>query len=139
MIKRILAILFIFLPTITYAAELPPIILQRVPPGWVAEEESYVMNEEALRTTYAAIATYKQERNAWENAYHELNRTSSEYAISQEKKLANLESILNAERDSWRQMIRRARMPGVGIFAGAGYTGTEVKFVIGVGAVWRLF
>jgi hypothetical protein len=97
------------------------------------------MNEEALRTTYASIRTYKEERNAWEAAYYDLKEKSEAFASSQRGILTRLEAQLEVERAEWRRAVRRARSPGFGVFGGIGYTPGGYEPVIGVGVVWRLF
>jgi outer membrane protein TolC len=124
---------------LSYSAELPPIALRRVPPGYAVEEESYLMNEEALRTVYASIRTYREERDAWEKAFNDLKRSTDAYRDSMSKGLKDLEAQLDDERRAWKGAVQAARKPGVGIFAGVGYADSEFKFTVGVGFVWRLF
>jgi hypothetical protein len=130
--------LVLFMNLSALGAELPQIVLKVVPPGWVTDETSYVMNEEAARETYAAIRTYREERDAWVNAYYDLKGNSESFAESQRKLLTDLREQLNDERNEWRTVLRRARSPGLGVFAGAGYTGSGVEAVIGVGIVWKI-
>jgi hypothetical protein len=110
-----------------------------VPPDYVVEEESYLMNEEALRTVYATIRTYREERNLWIDAYDELKTKSEAFAEYQRKSLAELRDRLDEERAAWKKELRKAKGPGVGVFIGAGYTGDGYEVVIGAGVVWKLF
>ena len=126
-------------PSLSGSAELPEITLRRVPPGYVTAEEGYLANEEALRTIYSAIRTYREERDAWENAYYELKAESGSYAEDMKASLAGLRRDLEDERAAWRQSIRRARSPGFGVFGGVGYTGSGFGPVIGIGMVRKIF
>jgi hypothetical protein len=106
----------------------------------VTAEEGYLANEEALRTVYSAIRTYREERDAWERAYHELSERSESYASDMKRSLAGLQRALDEERAAWRSSLRRARSPGFGVFAGVGYSaGGEINAVAGVGLVWKIF
>jgi hypothetical protein len=53
---------------------------------------------------------------------------------------------LEAVKDSWNHdkevyesRIRKARAPGLGVFAGLGYTGEEFKITVGIGYVLKVF
>jgi hypothetical protein len=97
------------------------------------------MNEEALRTVYASIRTYREERDIWIEAYDELKAKSEAFAESQRKSLAALREQLDDERAAWKAGLRKAKGPGIGVFAGVGHAGSGVELVVGVGVVWRLF
>jgi hypothetical protein len=86
-----------------------------------------------MRTIYAGLKTYRLERDAWEQAYYELSDKAERYRGTVESQLDELRRDLNDERVSWRSALRKARSPGLGVFAGAGYTGN------GVGLVWKIF
>jgi hypothetical protein len=122
-----------------YGAEAPEIILRRVPPGWTTEEEGYFLNAEALSSLTAAAKTYRLERDAWESAYYDLAGKSEEYASDMKRSIAELRDRLDDERAAWKAELRKAKGAGIGLFAGAGYTGSEVKAVIGVGFVLKIF
>lgn len=55
--------------------------------------------------------------------------------------IAEVKDFLAAERTANKAALRRARSPGFGVFAGAGYVpvGSEVRFVVGIGLVWKVF
>jgi hypothetical protein len=122
-----------------YGAEAPEIVLRRVPPGWTTDEEGYFLNAEALSSLTAAAKTYRMERDAWEKAYHEQSERSEAYAASVRQSLADLKTQLERERNAWKSELRKAKSPGIGIFGGAGYTGSGFEAVVGVGAVWKIF
>lgn len=54
--------------------------------------------------------------------------------------IAEIKESHEAERREWQRALRRAKSPGLGVFAGAGYTtGGSVQGVVGVGLVWKVF
>ena len=115
------------------SAELPQITLHRVPDG-------YVINEEGLRTVYSAIRTYREERDAWEQAYNELSAQSTAFAEDVRREISEIKQSIADERVEWKRALRKAKMPGLGFFVGGGYTsGGAVEAVAGVGIVWRMF
>jgi hypothetical protein len=97
------------------------------------------LNAEALSSLTAAAKTYRLERDAWEDAYQELSEKSERYAEDMKKSITDLRRQLDDERKAWKSTLRRARSPGFGVFAGAGYAGSGFEAVIGVGLVWRVF
>jgi hypothetical protein len=46
---------------------------------------------------------------------------------------------LDEERRAWKTELRKAKGPGIGVFAGIGHTGSGFEAVVGVGVVWKLF
>jgi hypothetical protein len=139
MILALTALLVLLLWRSSYGAEAPEVVLIRVPPGWTANEEGYYLNAEALASLTAASKTYRLERDAWEKAYYELSSESLQFSESLEAQMRELRRQIDDERSAWKSSIRRARSPGFGVFAGAGYTGDGIEAVVGVGLVWRLF
>ena len=116
-----------------FSAELPEIKLNRVPDG-------YVINEEGLRTVYSAIRTYREERDAWESAYNDLSVKYTAFAEDVRHEINNIKQSISDERVEWAKAIRKAKMPGLGVFLGGGYTsGGSVEVVVGAGIVWKLF
>jgi hypothetical protein len=97
------------------------------------------LNAEALSSLTAAAKTYRLERDAWEGAYRELSEKSAKYAEDMRSSLAELRGQLDDERAAWKREVRKAKGPGVGVFAGVGYAGGGVEAVVGVGVVWRVF
>jgi hypothetical protein len=93
-----------------------------------------------MRTVYASIATYRQERDLWMNAYYELQEKDLEYTKLMKQSLKDLENKLDSERNAWRTELRKAKGPGWGVFAGVGLTtSSQVEGTIGIGYVWKIF
>ena len=127
------------LPSGSFAAEAPEIVLIRVPPGWTAKEEGYFLNANALSSLTAASKTYRLERDEWEKAYYDLSDKITEQNKILQNQLEDVKEQLNNERDAWKKTVRRAKSPGIGVFAGYGVTGTgSGEAVVGVGVVWRI-
>ena len=117
----------------SFFAELPEIKLSRVPDG-------YVINEEGLRTVYSAIRTYREERDAWEAAYNDLSVKYTTFADDVRQEINDIKQSISDERVEWAKAIRKAKMPGLGVFLGGGYTSNgSVEAVVGAGIVWKLF
>lgn len=55
--------------------------------------------------------------------------------------IAEIREAHAKERQEYQRELRRTRAPGLGVFAGAGYApaDSEVRFVVGVGLVWKIF
>ena len=128
-----LTLLFVVCSTsFAFSAELPQIKLNRVP-DW------YVINEEGLRTVYSAIRTYREERDAWEAAYNDLSVKYTAFAEDVRQEINDIKQSISDERVEWAKAIRKAKMPGLGVFLGGGYTSNgSVEAVVGVGIVWKL-
>jgi hypothetical protein len=126
-------------PKSSYSADEPPIVLIHTPPGWTTPTEGYFLDVKTMSDMTAAIKTYRLERDAWQDAYQELSEKSEKFGIDMRKSLSDLRGQLEEERAAWKAELSRARSPGFGVFAGAGYTGSAVEVVVGVGAVWKLF
>lgn len=107
-----------------------------MPPGWTASDEGYYLNAEALSNLTAAAKTYRLERDAWEKSYRDLSERSKAYGQTVQAQLAALREEINAENAVWGKKVRKARSPGLGVFAGLGHDGDAV---VGIGAVWRVF
>jgi hypothetical protein len=111
-----------------------------VPPGWTSESEGYYLNTEALSSLAAASKTYRLERDAWEKAYYEISDKAEQFRGTVEAQISELRLQLEDERNAWRSALRKARSPGFGLFAGAGYSASgEINAVVGVGVVWKIF
>lgn len=127
-------------PSLAFAAS--PMI-ERVPAGWIAPEISYVLNEEAERQTIIAIETYEEKLILWQNAYDELYQKAENYRLDMESRwtrvMRDIEDMKTMHKKELKAAKARARSPGVGVFAGFGYSDGEFNPTVGVGVVWRWF
>lgn len=111
-----------------------------VPAGWTATEPGYWGTERDGRDTLQALRTYRDERDAWQRAFEDSRDENRTFQEKMEQRFTALEESLEAERAGWKREIRKARAPGLGIFAGYGFDSRgEGNFVIGAGLVWKVF
>lgn len=99
------------------------------------------MTEQAGRDI---LEGWRSDRAAKETYKAALDDIQGEWRVfrgSIEEQISAVKESLAAERTANKAALRRARSPGFGVFAGAGYApvGSEVRFVVGVGLVWRVF
>ena len=114
-------------------------MIERVPAGWVAPEISYVLNEEAERQTIIALETYEEKLILWQNAYDELYQKAESYRLDMESRwirvMRDIEDMKTMHKKELKAARSRARSPGVGVFAGFGYSDGEFNPTVGVGIV----
>ena len=111
-----------------------------VPAGWTATEPGYWGTERDGRDTLQALRTYREERDAWQRAFEDARDENRTFQEKMEQRFTALEEFLESERAGWKREIRKARAPGLGIFAGYGFDSHgDGNFVIGAGIVWKIF
>ena len=111
-----------------------------VPQGYVAPAEGYWLDLPTGRNLLHMIRTYREQSEYWEKAHGALSEEFRAYIDKTDERLTGIESNIEAERKAWKNEIRKAKLPGLGVFAGAGYgSGGDIQPVIGVGLVWRLW
>ena len=113
---------------------------QFVPAGWTTPVSGYWTDEQGGRDTYSALRYYRERGDKLEQAYAELYEAG---VAHNEQTLAQMKQLIDAqetERKGWQAELRRAKGPGLGLFAGAGVTPSgEVEFVAGIGLVWKIW
>ena len=108
--------------------------------GYVSPFEGYLASEETGRTILRALRTYRTERDHWISAYNMLQEEHNLYMQRATESIGRLETSLEQERQMWKDAEQKAKRPGVGVFAGAGYGSSgDLQAVIGVGLLWRLW
>ena len=86
------------------------------------------------------IRTYREQSEYWEREHGALSDEFKVYIDKTNERLTGIETNIEAERRAWKNEIRKAKLPGLGVFAGAGYGSSgDLQAVIGVGLVWRLW
>ena len=111
-----------------------------VPQGYSTPVEGYWLDVPTGRNLLHMIRTYREQKEYWEKAHGELTAEFKAYIDKTNERLTGIETSIEAERKAWKNEIRKAKLPGVGVFAGAGYgSAGQVQAVVGVGLVWRLW
>ena len=111
-----------------------------VPQGYVSPADGYWLDVPTGRNLLHMVRTYRGQSEYWEAAHGALSDEFRAYIDKTNERLTGIESSIEAERKSWKNEIRKAKLPGLGVFAGAGYgSAGQVQAVVGVGLVWRLW
>lgn len=108
--------------------------------GQIAAESGYWANEYSGRLIFQALRTYRLDRDHWRDMYWEQNAASVEYADKVMLRLEQIEKDIEAREAAWKKELRKATMPGIGVFAGPAYTSAGgFQFAAGIGIVWKLW
>ena len=111
-----------------------------VPQGYVSPAEGYWLDVPTGRNLLHMIRTYRERAEYWEREHGTLSAEVKAYIDKTNERLTTIETSIEAERTAWKNETRKAKLPGLGVFAGAGYgSGGDIQPVIGVGFVWRLW
>lgn len=102
--------------------------------------EGYWLDVPTGRNLLHMIRTYRERAEYWEAAHGALSAEFKAYIDKTNERLTGIESSIEAERRAWKNETRKAKLPGLGVFAGAGYSASgNVDAVVGIGLVWRLW
>ena len=130
--------LVLLLTSCAYSSE--QINFEYVPQGYVSPAEGYWLDVPTGRNLLHMIRTYRERAEYWEAAHGALSAEFKAYIDKTNERLTTIETSIEAERKAWKNEIRKARLPGLGVFAGAGYSASgNVDAVVGIGLVWRLW
>ena len=111
-----------------------------VPQGYVSPADGYWLDVPTGRNLLHMVRTYREQSEYWEREHGALSEEFRAYIDKTNERLTGIESSIEAERKSWKNEIRKAKLPGLGVFAGAGYSASgNVDAVVGIGLVWRLW
>ncbi len=109
-----------------------------VPTGWTAQRPGYWGEIEDGRDTLAALRTAREEAAAWEKAFYASEDRREKFEAHFNSRLDDLEASMNAREKAHKQEVRKAKAPGLGIFAGGAIDDRgEFHPVVGFGLVWR--
>ena len=130
----------VLLPTSCAYSSTDQIRFEYVPQGYVSPTEGYWLDVPTGRNLLHMIRTYRERAEYWEAAHGALSDEFRAYIDKTNERLTTIETSIEAERKAWKNEIRKAKLPGLGVFAGAGYgSAGQVQAVVGVGLVWRLW
>lgn len=111
-----------------------------VPKGYSSPSEGYWLDVPTGRNLLHMVRTYREKAEYWEQEHGALSDEFRAYIDQTNERLTGIDSSIEAERTAWKNEIRKAKLPGLGVFAGAGYgSAGQVQAVVGVGLVWRLW
>jgi hypothetical protein len=89
-----------------------------------------------------AAYTYEAESLAWQKAYWELDEKYKQTLAVFDARLDAIGEKHEAAVASYeRELVkakRRERLPGVGLFLGPVYNGSDIELGVGVGLVWKM-
>lgn len=130
--------LLLLLTNCAYSSE--QINFNSVQKGNSSPAEGYWLDVPTGRNLLHMIRTYREQSEYWEKAHGALSEEFRAYIDKTDERLTGIESSIEAERKALKNEIRKAKLPGLGVFAGAGYGSSgDLQAVIGVGLVWRLW
>ena len=130
--------LLLLLTSCAYSSE--QIEFNYVQKGYSSPAEGYWLDVPTGRNLLHMIRTYREQSEYWEAAHVALSDEFRAYIDKTNERLTGIESSIEAERKAWKNEIRKAKLPGLGVFAGAGYSAAgNVDAVVGIGLVWRLW
>lgn len=131
-------LLLVLLANCAYSSE--QIEFNYVQKGNSSPAEGYWLDVPTGRNLLHMIRTYREQAQHWEDAHKAVTSEFKEYIDRTNERLINIEAGIEAERDAWKKAIRRAKAPGVGAFAGAGYgSAGDLQAVVGIGLVWKIW
>jgi hypothetical protein len=114
----------------------------------VAPVEGYFFDNETMIDFASAAFTAEAEADVWKSAYAKLKEDMEnqldmqiQIATRLSSDLRDLSSKFNAERTNYEKLLRKSKMPGLGIYAGYGlsYPSNNLEFNVGVGLVFRVY
>lgn len=127
--------LWLFLSSIAESAE-----IEYIRAGWTSPASGYYMTDQAGRDILAGWSSDRAAKETYKAALDDLYAEWQTFKGDMSAQIAEIKEAHTKERQEWQKALRQARSPGLGVFAGAGYTtGGEVQGVVGVGLVWKVF
>ncbi len=130
--------LVLLLTNCAYSSE--QIEFNYVQKGYSSPADGYWLDVPTGRNLLHMVRTYREQSEYWEREHGALSEEFRAYIDKTNERLTGIESSIEAERKSWKNEIRKAKLPGLGVFAGAGYSASgNVDAVVGIGLVWRLW
>lgn len=88
--------------------------VQYVPAGWTSTEPGYWLTEPDGRDLLAALKTYRNEAEAWEQAVRSMEAETEVFKTNIEVQLRVLEEKFDAERRIWKAEKNRTWLYVVG-------------------------
>ena len=114
--------------------------IEYVPKGWNSPTEGYWMTEQAGRDVLTGWKIDREQKTIYMNALEESEQKIAQLKEIVSEEFANIKRAHDEDRAQWQKELRRARSPGIGFFAGIGYTtNNKIEGVAGVGIGWKIW
>lgn len=114
--------------------------IEYVPKGWTSSTEGYWMAEQAGRDILTGWKIDREQKIIYMNALEESDQKLAQLKEIVSEEFADIKRAHEEDRAQWQKELRRARLPGIGFFAGIGYTtNNKIEGVAGVGIVWKIW
>lgn len=98
------------------------------------------MTEQAGRDVLTGWKIDREQKIIYMGALEESEQKIAQLKEIVSEEFANIKRAHDEDRASWQKELRRARSPGIGFFAGIGYTtNNKIEGVAGVGIVWKIW
>ena len=108
------------LPLISIASSPAGASVEYVPAGWVSSEPGYWMTEPDGRDLLAALQTYRQEAELWEQTARGMETSIDVFRAEITEQLKVLEDQINSERKEHRAAQRKSWLY-IALAGGIGY------------------
>ena len=114
--------------------------IEYIPKGWTSPTDGYWMTEQAGRDVLTGWKIDREQKIIYMGALEESEQKIAQLKEIVSEEFANIKRAHDEDRASWQKELRRARSPGIGFFAGIGYTtNNKIDGVAGVGIVWKIW
>ena len=114
--------------------------IEYIPKGWTSPTDGYWMTEQAGRDVLTGWKIDREQKIIYMGALEESEQKIAQLKETVSEEFANIKRAHDEDRASWQKELRRARSPGIGFFAGIGYTtNNKIEGVAGVGIVWKIW
>lgn len=114
--------------------------IQYVPEGWITPDSGYWMPEADGRDMLTAWRTDREEKLIYQAALEESDARTQQLKELVTEEFAAIKEAHEADRRQWQKELRRSRAPGIGVFAGIGYTTDQSwQGVVGAGIVYKVW
>lgn len=114
--------------------------IEYIPKGWTSPTDGYWMTEQAGRDVLTGWKIDREQKIIYMGALEESEQKIAQLKEIVSEEFANIKRAHDEDRAQWQKELRRARSPGIGFFAGIGYTtNNKIEGVAGVGIVWKIW
>ena len=114
--------------------------IEYIPKGWTSPTDGYWMTEQAGRDVLTGWKIDREQKAIYMNALEDSEQRLAQLKEVVGEEFADIKRAHDEDRAQWQKELRRARLPGIGFFAGIGYTtNNKIEGVAGVGIVWKIW